>query len=138
KKPRQSNGRGAARPILGMKRRVSPMATRLIGTLRKKIQGQDRAVMIIPPSGGPITGATSAGVVLIATAVTILFLGVTRNNIWLPTGDISAAQAACSARAAAKASMLRLIPHRIDARVKPVMATASTRRGPNRSAIQAL
>ncbi len=89
-----------------------------------------------PPSAGPITGATSPGVVEIATAATRSFLAVARSSTRLPTGVIKVAARACRTRAATNSGRFWLKPQRAEAAAKPTMAPANTLRAPSRSATQ--
>ncbi len=59
---RQSSGGGGSR-MSGMKRFASRIPSTPIGRLIKKIQRQWKYVVMKPPSGGPTTGPTSAGIV---------------------------------------------------------------------------
>ncbi len=119
-----------------MKRRASTTPTAAIGMLRKKIQGHETKVTMKPPIAGPITGATRAGVVEMAMALTRSFFSVERSSTRLPTGTIRVAAAACSTRAPTNCTRLWLSPQRIEAKAKPAIAAAKTDRAPSRSATQ--
>jgi hypothetical protein len=49
--------------VSGTKRQASAMPTMPTGTLIQKIQRQSKYVVMKPPSGGPTSGPTSAGMV---------------------------------------------------------------------------
>ena len=53
-----------------MKRFASAMPSTPIGRLIRKIQRQSKYVVMKPPSGGPTTGPTSAGIVSQLSACT--------------------------------------------------------------------
>src|SRR5215472_10739790 len=55
-----------------------------------------------PPSGGPITGPTSAGTVTQAMALTSALLSIERNSTSRPTGVIIAPPMPCTMRAITK------------------------------------
>ena len=91
-----------------------------------------------PPSGGPITGATSPGQVMIAMARIRPSLGVARSTASRPTGTIIAPPMPCSTRAAANAGRVLVVAHRTEAAVNTAIALPNTVRRPKRSAAQPL
>ena len=91
-----------------------------------------------PPSGGPSTGATSAGQVRIAMALIRRSFGVARSTTRRPTGTIIAPPMPCSTRSAVKSADRWRRRSSTDASVKITMAAANTRRAPKRSATQPL
>ncbi len=125
-KPVQSKGRRSSVFRFGMKRRTRPTPRAAIGMFRKKIQGQSRKVTMKPPSAGPITGATSPGVVEMAMAATRSFFSVERSSTRLPTGVIRVAARACSTRAPTNCPRVWLMPQSAEAKAKPAMAAAKT------------
>ena len=60
-----------------------------------------------PPSGGPASGPTSAGMVRKASAFKSSLLGTSRSTMMRPTGTISAPPNPCKARAATSPEGLR-------------------------------
>ncbi len=104
----------------------------------KKIQRQDAAVTMKPPSGGAITGAARAGQVRIAMARMRSGFGVARSTASRPTGTISAPPAPWTMRASVKETRPVDRPQATDARVKTATAVQNTRRAPKRSAAQPL
>src|SRR5262245_65576323 len=66
------------------------MPTIPTGMLIQKIQRQDAKVEIAPPSGGPITGPISAGMVSQASAEISSALGTVRRMTSRTTGTIMA------------------------------------------------
>ncbi len=93
---------------------------------------------ISPPSGGPSTGAISAGQVMAAMAGIRSFLAVVRITTSRPTGDIRAAAKPCSTREARNIHKPVDRPHRMEAKTNRPTAPAKTVRAPKRSAIQPL
>ncbi len=93
-------------------------------------------VTMKPPMAGPMTGATSAGVVDMAMALTRSSFLVERSRTRLPTGVISAAARACSTLAPTNSCKLRLSAHSTEATAKAAIAPAKTDRAPSRSATQ--
>ncbi len=73
-KPTQSSGGGGSR-MSGMKRFASRIPSTPIGRLIRKIQRQWKYVVMKPPSGGPTTGPTSAGIVSHESACTSSLFG---------------------------------------------------------------
>src|SRR6266436_2546449 len=91
-----------------------------------------------PPSGGPITGPTSAGTVTHAIALTSALLSMERSSTRRPTGVIIAPPAPCRMRA-----MTKWLTEEDSAQpIEPIMKTATARlntmRAPKRSAVQPL
>src|SRR4051795_7086760 len=87
-----------------------------------------------PPSGGPMTGPTSAGTVTQAIALTSALLSMERSSTRRPTGVIIAPPAPCTIRA-----MTNWVTEEDSAQpIEPTMKTATARlntiRAPNRSA----
>ena len=68
------------------------------GTLIRKIHRQEAYVLRMPPSAGAITGATRAGQVRYAMALTSSDLAVVRSTTSRPTGTIIAPPTPCSTR----------------------------------------
>ena len=122
----------------GMKRSASTMPTTPIGRLIKKIQRQSNIVVIKPPSGGPITGATRAGTVNQLIAETSSFFGIERKITSRPTGTIKAPPAPCSARAAIRPSSDDDAAHARLPKRKTMIAPMNVRRAPTLSATQPL
>lgn len=91
-----------------------------------------------PPIGGPTTGATMPGHVIVAIARIRRAFSVLRTTIIRPTGTIIAPPMPCSSRAAVKVPTPLDRPHNTDAPVKMTIALPNTVREPNRSAIQPL
>src|SRR4029079_13690002 len=91
-----------------------------------------------PPSGGPITGPTSAGTVTQAIALTSALLSIERSSTRRPTGVIIAPPAPCTRRA-----MTNWVAEEDSAQpIEPTMKTATARlntiRAPKRSAVHPL
>lgn len=91
-----------------------------------------------PPTGGPSTGATRAGHVIVAIVRIRSSLGVVLRTIRRPTGTIIAPPAPWRMRAAVNMPSDWLSPHRIEATVKMTIAAAKTLRAPKRSATHPL
>ena len=89
-----------------------------------------------PPSGGPITGAISPGQTIRPIASMIRCFGVSRSTTRRPTGDMNAAAAPCSTRAAMSVWNEGARPQRSDASVKTATAAAKRLRAPKRSLAQ--
>ncbi len=106
------------------------------GTFSRKIQRHDACVAMSPPSGGPITGAMSPGQVMVPMASISRCFGVSRSTTSRPTGDMKAAAAPCSTRAATNTSKVGASPQASEAMVKVPTASANTRRAPKRPAHQ--
>ena len=67
-----------------------------MGMLIQKIQRQEAKVVMKPPSGGPITGPISAGMVSQASAEISSDFGTVRRMTSRPTGTIMAPPMPCS------------------------------------------
>src|SRR6267378_2576177 len=91
-----------------------------------------------PPSGGPITGPTSAGTVTQAIAFTSALLSIERSNTSRPTGVIIAPPKPCTMRAITKSVTEPDSAQPIEPTMKTAMATENTMRAPKRSAVQPL
>jgi hypothetical protein len=78
------------------------MPSRPIGMLIRKIQCQEKYVVMKPPSGGPITGPINAGIVTQAIAFTSSLLSIERSSTSRPTGVIIAPPMPCRMRAMTK------------------------------------
>jgi hypothetical protein len=96
--PGQSIGRTSCSFTFGTKARTSATPATAIGRFRKKIQRQLTKVTIAPPSTGPTTGPSSAGMVTTDMAPTSSFFGVVRSSTSRPTGPIMAPAQPCSRR----------------------------------------
>ena len=108
------------------------------GTLRRKIQRQFAYVVMKPPTGGPTTGATIAGHVMVEMACIRRLFSVLRTTISRPTGTIMAPPMPCSKRAAVNSVTFCDMPHSTDATVNTPIALKNTVREPQRSATQPL
>src|SRR6266852_5532728 len=91
-----------------------------------------------PPSGGPITGPTSAGTVTHAIALTSALLSMERSSTSRPTGVIIAPPAPCRMRAITKWLTEEDSAQPIEPIMKTATARLKTRRAPKRSAVQPL
>src|ERR1700726_574865 len=91
-----------------------------------------------PPSGGPITGPTSAGTVTQAIAFTSALLSIERSSTSRPTGVIIAPPMPCTMRAITKSVTDEDSAQPIDPTMNTPTAIANTMRAPNRSAVQPL
>ena len=89
-----------------------------------------------PPSGGPIIGPMSAGIVSQARARTSSARGAVRKITRRPTGTIMAPPIPCTMRDSTTSSSVLERPHRIEPRVKTMIAARKTLRAPNLSAAQ--
>ncbi len=69
---------------------ASMMPRRPIGRLMRKIQCQEKYVVMKPPTGGPSTGPISAGIVTQVMMATSSRLSNERSSTSRPTGDIIA------------------------------------------------
>lgn len=83
-----------------------------------------------PPIGGPTTGATMPGHVIVAIARISFAFSVLRTTIIRPTGTIIAPPTPCSSRAAVNDITPSDSPHSTDAPVKTTIALAKTVREP--------
>src|SRR4051812_3693310 len=109
-----------------------------IGMLIRKIQCQEKYVVMKPPSGGPITGPTSAGTVTHAMALTSALLSMERSKTRRPTGVIIAPPAPCTIRAITKWVTEEDSAQPIEPTMNTAIAIENTARAPNRSAVQPL
>ncbi len=91
-----------------------------------------------PPSGGPITGPTSAGTVTQAMAFTSALLSIERNSTSRPTGVIIAPPMPCRMRAITKSVTEPDSAQPIEPAMNTATAPENTRRAPKRSAVQPL
>src|SRR3954452_13245024 len=91
-----------------------------------------------PPSGGPITGPTSAGTVTHAIALTSALLSIERNSTSRPTGVIIAPPMPCTMRAITKWVTDCDSAQPIEPTMNTAIARLNTMRAPNRSAVQPL
>src|ERR1700704_170312 len=91
-----------------------------------------------PPSGGPITGPTSAGTVTHAIALTSALLSMERSKTRRPTGVIMAPPAPCTMRAITKSVTDDDSAQPIEPTMNTAMAIENTARAPKRSAVQPL
>src|SRR6201990_1885808 len=89
-----------------------------------------------PPSGGPITGPTSAGTVTQAIALTSALLSTERSSTSRPTGVIIAPPNPCRMRAMTKSVTDDDSAQPIEPTMNTATATLNTVRAPNRSAVQ--
>src|ERR1700692_4759508 len=91
-----------------------------------------------PPSGGPITGPTSAGTVTQAIALTSTLLSIERSSTSRPTGVIIAPPKPCTMRAITKSVTEEDSAQPIEPTIKTPTAIENTIRAPKRSAVQPL
>ena len=89
-----------------------------------------------PPTGGPIKGPISAGIVSQAIAVTSSAFGAVRRITRRPTGTIIAPPAPCTTRDSTTERSVVERPQRIEPSVKTTIAAENTFRAPNLSAAQ--
>ncbi len=110
--PIQSNGFFSSPFRFLISTNVSPRPINPSGTFRKKIQCQEKYVVMKPPTGGPTTGATSPGQVMYAIASIKLCFSVVRSTTRRPTGTIIAPPMPCTMRAAVNSHIPLLSPHK--------------------------
>ena len=91
-----------------------------------------------PPSGGPITGPISAGMVSQASAEISSDFGTVRRMTSRPTGTIMAPPMPWMMRNSTKSPRPCAKPHAAEPSVKTTIAARNTVRAPKRSAIQPL
>lgn len=91
-----------------------------------------------PPSGGPASGPTSAGIVSKAIAETSSLRGALRTRTSRATGVIMAPPMPCRKRATTKAKRLSATAQKTEPAMKTRIAARKMRFAPNRSAIQPL
>ena len=89
-----------------------------------------------PPTGGPMRGPISAGMVSQAIAVTSSALGAVRRITRRPTGTIMAPPAPCTTRESTTESSVVERPQSIEPSVNTTIAAENTLRAPNLSAAQ--
>ena len=89
-----------------------------------------------PPTGGPISGPTSAGIVSHAIAETSWLRGVERTSTSLPTGVIIAPPMPCRKRAPTNSASEPATAQATEPQTKTPIAIRNTRFAPKRSAIQ--
>ena len=109
-----------------------------MGMLIQKIQRQEAKVVMKPPSGGPITGPISAGMVSQASAEISSDFGTVRRMTSRPTGTIMAPPMPCTMRNSTKSNSDEAKPQAAEPRVKTTIAALNTVRAPKRSAAQPL
>src|SRR3990170_4063056 len=108
------------------------------GILIQKIQRQEKTVVMKPPSGGPITGPISAGMVSQASAEISSALGTERKMTRRPTGTIMAPPMPWMMRNRMKSGSDWAKPQAVEPSVSAIMAARNTVRAPKRSATQPL
>src|SRR5229473_342617 len=91
-----------------------------------------------PPSGGPITGPTSAGIETHAMASISARLSTVRISTRRPTGVIIAPPIPCTMRAITKSVSEEDAAQPTEPSTNTAIATRNTARPPNRSAVQPL
>src|ERR1700687_1616104 len=91
-----------------------------------------------PPSGGPITGPTSAGTVTQAIALTSALLSIERSSTSRPTGVLIAPPTPCRMRAITKWVTEEDSAQPTDPTMNTATARLNTMRAPKRSAVQPL
>ena len=91
-----------------------------------------------PPTGGPMIGPISAGIVTQAMASTRLRLSIERTSTNRPTGVIMAPPIPWTMRATTKPESECAKAHPIEPMTKVRIAARNTVRAPNRSAVQPL
>jgi hypothetical protein len=104
----------------------------------KKIHRHEKWVTMKPPSGGPNTGPSIAGVVTMIIARKRSALGTARSITKRPTGDIIAPPRPCSMRAAMNCQSVSDNPQAIEPIMNTPIAARKTVRAPKRSAIHPL
>src|SRR3954454_4694605 len=107
-----------------------------IGMLIRKIQCQEKYVVMKPPSGGAITGPTSAGTVTQAMALTSALLSMERSKTRRPTDVTMAPPAPCRMREITKWVTDDDSAQPIEPAMNTAMAIENTARAPKRSAVQ--
>ncbi len=91
-----------------------------------------------PPTGGPTSGPTSAGILSHDMAATSSLFGVERTSTSLPTGVIMAPPMPCRKRDTTKAPSEFDTAQATEPRAKTAIAARNTFLAPKRSAIQPL
>ncbi len=83
-----------------------------------------------PPTGGPSTGPSSAGMVSQAIAATSSVFAAVRSSTSRPTGTIIAPPMPCRMRETTRNARLSDRPHRIEPMVNTTIAARNTVRAP--------
>ena len=91
-----------------------------------------------PPTGGPTTGPTSAGIVTHAMALTSSRFSMVRTSTSRPTGVIIAPPTPCTMRATTKPSSELASAQPTEPTMNTKIAARNTLRAPKRSAVQPL
>lgn len=91
-----------------------------------------------PPSGGPMTGPSKAGMDRKDMALSRSCLGTVRSRITRPTGTIMAPAMPCTTRAITSCARSWDKAQATELRANRAMAPMKTRRAPKRSAAQPL
>ena len=107
-----------------------------IGRLIRKIQCHDAACTSQPPSVGPSSGPTSAGIAMKLIADRNCSRGTERITASRPTGSSIAPPMPCSTRAATSQCSVGDSAQASEPRVNSTIAARNVRRVPTRSAIQ--
>ena len=119
-----------------MNRVISAIPAMATGMLIQKIQRQSKYVVMNPPSGGPSTGPTSAGIVSQAMALITSALGIVRKTMRRPTGAIIAPPMPCRMRAATSDHNPVDSAQATEPAANTTIAARNTFFAPKRSAIQ--
>lgn len=101
-----------------------------MGMLIRKIQCHDMYVTMKPPSGGPITGPSSAGIDRNDMALSRSCLGTVRSRMMRPTGTIMAPAMPCTTRETTSCGRSCDRAQATELRVNRPMAAMKTRRAP--------
>jgi len=136
--PTASNGSGRSARRSSMKSVASTMPAIPIGILMRKIQCQVMYVVMKPPSAGPISGPTSAGIVTQTMALISSRRSTVRTRIKRPTGVIIAPPMPWKMRATTKCVSDTDSAQPIDPSMNTAIALRNTMRAPKRSAVQPL
>jgi len=91
-----------------------------------------------PPSGGPVTGPSSAGRLTYDIARTSSERGTVLSSTSRPTGTIIAPPIPCTMRDRTRSGRVCDRPQPIEPSMKTTIAALNTRRAPKRSAVQPL
>ena len=135
-RPRISGLPGLVGGMAGIFHATSRKPITPIGTLIQNTARQPKRSVKIPPSGGPVTGPSKAGIVSHAMAESSSSLRTPRNSKSRPTGNIMAPPAPCRMRKPIRSSKPRACPESAEAATKTIIASMKTRLAPKRSAIQ--
>ena len=136
-RPARSGGPGRVGATCGIFHATSTKPITPIGTLIQNTARQENRSVSTPPSGGPVTGPSSAGMVSQAMAESMSFFATPRSSSNRPTGTIMAPPSPCSTRKATSSPSPCARPHSSDEQTKTTIASMKTRFAPKRSAIQA-